>query len=100
MKKILISIPHSLYPISHGAIVRVIEEAKFLSKNGFDVHLIGNRTKIPNYSVTSLIMGIKIMRKPKSEEFIEQVLKHQLVLDVGGKPVEYGLGSQKVQNHT
>ena len=29
-------------------------------------------------------MGIKIMRKPKSEEFIEQVLKHRLVLDVGG----------------
>ena len=29
-------------------------------------------------------MAIKIMRKAKSEEFIEQVLKHRLVLDVGG----------------
>ncbi len=45
MKKILISTVHPLYPISHGGIVRVIEEAKFLSKNGFEVHLVGNRTK-------------------------------------------------------
>lgn len=27
---------------------------------------------------------IKTMQKPKSEEFIEAVLKHRLVLDVGG----------------
>lgn len=41
------------------------------------------------------------MRKPKSEEFIEQVLKHRGVLDVGGgETVEYWLGSQKIQNHT
>jgi hypothetical protein len=33
------------------------------------------------------------MQKPKSEEFIETVLKHRLVLDVGGGTVEYGLGS-------
>ena len=30
-------------------------------------------------------MEIKTMGKPKSEEFIEQVLKHRLVLDVGGE---------------
>ena len=36
-------------------------------------------------------MAIKNMRKPKSEEFIEQVLKHRLVLDVGGgKPWSTG----------
>lgn len=42
MKKILIATHHLLYPITHGGIVRIIEEAKFLSKNGFEVHLIGD----------------------------------------------------------
>ena len=45
MKKILISTVHPLFPISHGGIVRVIEEAKFLSNSGYEVYLIGKRTK-------------------------------------------------------
>ena len=34
---------------------------------------------------------IKIMKKPKSEEFIEKVLRHKLILDIGGgKPWKTG----------
>lgn len=59
MKKILISTIHPLYPISHGGIVRVIEEAKFLSKNGFEVHLVGNRTKKIDLEKVEKITGSK-----------------------------------------
>ena len=59
MKKILISTIHPLYPISHGGIVRVIEEVKFLSKNGFEVHLIGNRTKKTELKKVERITGAK-----------------------------------------
>ena len=59
MKKILISTVHPLYPISHGGIVRVVEEAKFLSKNGFEVHLIGNRTKKIDLEKVEKITGAK-----------------------------------------
>jgi glycosyltransferase involved in cell wall biosynthesis len=44
MKRILIMTSHPLYPIDHGAIIRVIEESKFLSADGFEVHLVGSRT--------------------------------------------------------
>ena len=43
-QRILIMTYHPLYPVDHGAIIRVIEEAKFLSENGFEVHLAGSRT--------------------------------------------------------
>lgn len=59
MKKILISTIHPLYPISHGGIVRVIEEAKFLSKSGFEVHLIGSRTKKLDLEKVEKITGAK-----------------------------------------
>lgn len=59
MKKILISTIHSLYPISHGGIVRVIEEVKFLSKNGFEVHLIGKGTKKIDLKKVEKITGAK-----------------------------------------
>ena len=59
MEKILISTIHPLYPISHGGIVRVIEEAKFLSKNGFEVHLIGDRTKKMDLEKVEKITGAK-----------------------------------------
>lgn len=59
MKKILISTVHPLYPISHGGIVRVIEEAKFLSKSGFEVHLIGTRTKKRDLEKVEKITGAK-----------------------------------------
>ena len=59
MKKILISTIHPLYPISHGGIIRVVEEAKFLSKNGFEVHLIGNRTKKLDIEKVEKITGAK-----------------------------------------
>lgn len=58
-KKILISTVQSLYPISQGGIVRVIEEAKFLSENGFEVHLIGNRTKKLDLKKVEKITGAK-----------------------------------------
>lgn len=44
MRRIVITTFHSLHPITHGGIVRVIEEARFLSENSFEVHLIGNKT--------------------------------------------------------
>ena len=59
MKKILISTVHPLYPISHGGIVRVIEEAKFFSKSGFEVHLIGNKTKKLDIEKVEKITGAK-----------------------------------------
>ncbi|MDY6895331.1 MAG: glycosyltransferase family 4 protein [Thermotogota bacterium] len=59
MKKIVISTVHPLYPISHGGIVRVIEEAKFLSENGFEVHLIGMRTKKVDLKKVEKITGVK-----------------------------------------
>ncbi|MBA7536042.1 D-inositol-3-phosphate glycosyltransferase [subsurface metagenome] len=59
MKKILISTVHSLYPISHGGIVRVIEEVKFLSENGFEVHLIGKRTKKIDLEKVEKMTGAK-----------------------------------------
>lgn len=59
MKKILISTVHPLFPVSHGGIVRVIEEAKFLSENGFEVHLIGNRTKKAYLEKVEKITGAK-----------------------------------------
>jgi glycosyltransferase involved in cell wall biosynthesis len=60
MKKILVSTIHPLYPISHGGIVRVVEEAKFLSKNGFEVHLVGNRTKKKDIEKVEKITGAKV----------------------------------------
>lgn len=59
MTKILIVTIHPLYPISHGGIVRVIEEVKFLSENGFKVHLIGNITKKKDLEVVERITGAK-----------------------------------------
>lgn len=59
MKKILIVTIHPLYPVSHGGIVRVIEEAKFLSKNGFEVHLVGNFTKRKYLEKVENITGAK-----------------------------------------
>jgi glycosyltransferase involved in cell wall biosynthesis len=43
MKRILIMTNYPLYPVDHGAIIRMIEEAKFLCENSVEVHLVGNR---------------------------------------------------------
>ena len=59
MTKILIITIHPLYPISHGGIVRVIEEAKFLSKCGIEVHLVGNITKKKDLGIVEKITGAK-----------------------------------------
>ncbi|MCZ7399985.1 MAG: glycosyltransferase family 4 protein [Candidatus Methanoperedens sp.] len=58
-KKILIVMVHSLYPISHGGILRVIEELKFLSQNGFEVHIIGNRTNKIGLDIVEKYSGAK-----------------------------------------
>ena len=44
MDRILIMAQYRLYPITSGAIVRVVEETKFLSEQGFEVHLAGSWT--------------------------------------------------------
>jgi glycosyltransferase involved in cell wall biosynthesis len=59
LTKILIITVHPLYPISHGGIVRVIEEAKFLTKNGIEVHLAGNFTKKRYLGIVENITGAK-----------------------------------------
>lgn len=58
--KVLITTFHSLYPISHGGIVRVIEEAKFLSKNNVEVHLIGNKTRTEDLKMLEKELGIHL----------------------------------------
>ena len=57
--RILIITVHPLYPISHGGIVRVIEEAKFLSKNGIEVHIVGNFTKKRDLVLVEKITGAR-----------------------------------------
>ena len=59
LTKILIITVHPLYPISHGGIVRVIEEAKFLTNNGIEVHLVGNSTKKSYLEIVENITGAK-----------------------------------------
>lgn len=59
MTKLLIITVHPLYPISHGGIVRVIEEAKFLTKYGIEVHLVGNITKKRHLEIVEKITGAK-----------------------------------------
>lgn len=59
MTRILIITIHPLYPISHGGIVRVIEEAKFLSKSGIEVHLVGNITKKRDLEIVEKITGAR-----------------------------------------
>ncbi len=59
MTRVLIITVHPLYPISHGGIVRVIEEAKFLTNNGIEVHLIGNITKKSDLEIVEKITGAK-----------------------------------------
>lgn len=60
MTKVLIVTIHPLYPISHGGIVRVIETAKFLSRNGCDVHILGNFTHNKFISKVKKITGAEI----------------------------------------
>ncbi len=57
--RILIITVHPLYPISHGGIVRVIEVAKFLTKNSIEVHLVGNITKKGDLEIVEKITGAK-----------------------------------------
>lgn len=57
--KILIVTIHPLYPISHGGIVRVIEEAKYLAGNGIEVHLAGNFTRKRDLEIVEKITGAK-----------------------------------------
>lgn len=59
MIRILIVTIHPLYPISHGGIVRVIEEAKFLAENGIEVHLAGNLTAKKDLEIVEKITGAK-----------------------------------------
>lgn len=59
MTKLLIVTIHPLYPISHGGIVRVIEEAKFLAGNGIEVHLLGNLTRKKELEIVEKITGAK-----------------------------------------
>jgi polysaccharide biosynthesis protein PslH len=60
MIKILITTIHSLFPISQGGVVRVIEEVKFLKKNNFEVHLVGNKTRYSELKHLEKELGIHL----------------------------------------
>ena len=83
MKKILITIPHSLFPISHGGIVRVIEEVKFLKRQNFDVHLIGNRTKSTDLTKLENELGIHVYSLSWASYFLSGICGHLGLYNLG-----------------
>ena len=60
MNKILILVEHPLYPINHGAIIRLVELAKFLSRNGIEVYIIGGRTNKKGLKIFHEITGAEV----------------------------------------
>ena len=66
MKRLLIITQHRLYPVDHGAIIRIIEEAKFFRKNGYEVHLAGNRTTKKEKGIIEGMTGAKVHLFPRA----------------------------------
>ena len=65
-QRILIMTHHRLYPIDHGAIIRVVEEVKFLCENGFEVHLVGGMTNKEGIKRVKEITSAEVHTYPMS----------------------------------